>query len=91
MRLALQANMDDNHSKWSEDCMIMKLCKTHLMHYSGIRCARCEDEYVRTKKAMMQRMRKEREKEGLKRCEFWLTPEQKERVLKYVARLKRDV
>ena len=41
--------MDDNHSKWSEDCMIMKLCKTHLMHYSGIRCARCEDEYVRTK------------------------------------------
>ena len=43
------------------------------------------------KKHLMQKLRKERAAQGLKRCEFWLTQEQKERVMKYVARLKRDV
>jgi len=39
------------------------------------------------KAELMQKMRKDRATQGLKRCEFWLTPEQKERVKKYVARL----
>jgi hypothetical protein len=38
----------------------------------------------------MQKLRKERAEQGLKRCEFWLTPEQKERVKKYVARLQKS-
>lgn len=45
---------------------------------------------MKEKKHLMQKLRKERAAQGLKRCEFWLTPEQKERVLKYVARIKRD-
>lgn len=68
----------------------MKLCQSHLLHYSGTMCLRCEEENRAVKKKMMARMRLEKRHEGLKRCEFWLTPEQKERVMKYVARLKRD-
>lgn len=34
---------------------------------------------------------KERSAKGLVELRLWLTPEQKERVMKYVARLKRDV
>lgn len=45
---------------------------------------------MKEKKHLMQKLRKERAAQGLKRCEFWFTPEQKERVLKYVARFKRD-
>lgn len=73
-----------------DKCRPLKLCQRHLMHYSGIMCARCEDENAKTKKAMMKRMRTERKREGFARCEFWLTKEQKERVKKYVARIKRD-
>lgn len=54
-------------------------------------CFECSREIASIKKSMMARMRKERKDCGLLRCEFWLTPEQKERVLKYVARFKRDV
>lgn len=74
-----------------DKCRPLNLCQRHLMHYSGIMCARCEDENKEAKKIMMRRMRLEKRREGLKRCEYWLTPEQKERVLKYVARFKRDV
>lgn len=45
---------------------------------------------MKEKKHLMQKLRKDRAAQGLKRVEIWLTPEQKERVLKYVARLKRD-
>jgi len=45
---------------------------------------------MKPKAEIMAKLRKERAAQGLKRCEFWLTPEQKERVKKYVARLKRD-
>ena len=43
------------------------------------------------KSEMMARLRKERKKNGLVELRLWLTTEQKERVLKCVARLKRDV
>lgn len=45
---------------------------------------------MKPKPELMQKLRKDRAAQGLKRCEFWLTPEQKERVNKYVARIKRD-
>lgn len=43
------------------------------------------------KAELMAKLRKERAAKGLVELRLWLTPEQKERVLKYVARLKRDV
>ena len=43
------------------------------------------------KAELMARLRKERAAKGLVELRLWLTPEQKERVLKYVARFKRDV
>lgn len=42
------------------------------------------------KAELMARLRKERKKSGLVELRLWLTPDQKERVLKYVARFKRD-
>ena len=42
------------------------------------------------KAELMARLRKERSAKGLVELRLWLTPEQKERVLKYVARFKRD-
>lgn len=42
------------------------------------------------KAELMARLRKERAAKGLVELRLWLTPEQKERVKKYVARLKRD-
>lgn len=42
------------------------------------------------KAELMARLRKERAGNGLVELRLWLTPEQKERVKKYVARLKRD-
>lgn len=46
---------------------------------------------MKKKAEMMARLRKERSAKGLVELRIWLTPEQKERVLKYVARFKRDV
>lgn len=45
---------------------------------------------MKKKAEMMARLRKERSANGLVELRMWLTPEQKERVKKYVARLKRD-
>jgi len=73
-----------------DKCKGFKLCQRHLMHYSGVMCAVCERDNKRSKKLMMEKMRRDRKRDGLLRCEFWLTPEQKERVLKYVTRFKRD-
>jgi len=46
---------------------------------------------VKAKSELMAKLRKERAKAGMVELRLWLTPEQKERVLKYVARLNRDV
>ncbi len=46
---------------------------------------------MKPKSELMARIRKERAKSGLVELRLWLTPEQKERVLKYVAKFKRDV
>jgi len=45
---------------------------------------------MKTKGELMAKLRKERKKSGLVELRLWLTPEQKERVLKYVARFNRD-
>ena len=45
---------------------------------------------MKQKQEMMQKLRKDRAAKGLKRCEFWLTAKQKERVKKYVARLQKS-
>ena len=42
------------------------------------------------KAELMARLRKERSAKGLVELRLWLTPEQKERVMKCVARLNRD-
>ena len=45
---------------------------------------------MKPKAELMRNTRANRKKEGLVELRLWLTTEQKERVLKYVARLKRD-
>jgi hypothetical protein len=45
---------------------------------------------MKPKSELMARLRKERAGKGLVELRLWLTPEQKERVLKCVSRLKRD-
>lgn len=45
---------------------------------------------MKPKKELMARLRKERAAKGLVELRLWLTPAHKERVLKYVERLKRD-
>lgn len=45
---------------------------------------------MKPKAEIMARLRKERKDKGLVELRLWITPEQKERVKKYVARLKRD-
>ena len=45
---------------------------------------------MKPKAELMRNTRANRKKEGLVELRLWLTPEQKERVLKYVARFKRD-
>lgn len=44
---------------------------------------------MKPKHELMQKMRSERKKLGLIRAEFWLTPEQKQKVAAYVERIKR--
>lgn len=47
---------------------------------------------MKHKAELMARLRKERKKNGLVELRLWLTPEQKELVKKYVARItRRDV
>lgn len=46
---------------------------------------------MKPKAELMARLRKERAAKELAELRLWLTPEQKERVLKYVAKFKRDV
>lgn len=74
-----------------DKCKPFLLCQRHMMHYTGEMCEVCKRENLRSKKLMMEKMRRERKRDGLLRCEFWLTPEQKDRVFTYVARVKRDV
>lgn len=45
---------------------------------------------VPTRAEMMARLRKERIANGLVELRLWITPEHKDRVIKYVARLKHD-
>lgn len=45
---------------------------------------------MKPKAELMATLRKERKAKGLVELRLWLTLQQKERVLKYVARLKRD-
>ena len=45
---------------------------------------------MKHKAEIMRATRANRKKEGLVELRLWLMPEQRERVLKYVARLKRD-
>jgi len=45
---------------------------------------------MKPKSELMAKLRKERAAKGLVELRLWLRPEQKERVKKYVARLKRD-
>ena len=45
---------------------------------------------MKPKAELMRNTRANRKKGGLVELRMWLTPEQKERVKKYVARLKRD-
>lgn len=45
---------------------------------------------MKAKSELMAKLRKERAKAGMVELRLWLTLEQKERVLKYVARVKRD-
>ena len=51
-------------------------------------CFECDK--PQSKAVMMRRLRQDRAAAGMVRLEFWLTPEQKDRVFTYVARLKRD-
>ena len=44
----------------------------------------------KTKAELMRATRANRKKKGLVELRLWLTPEQKQRVKKYVARFKRD-
>ena len=69
----------------------MNICKSRGSHVfdETDRCFECDKPM--TKAAMMRRLRQERSAKGLVRIELWLTQEQKERVLKYVTRFKRDV
>ncbi len=46
---------------------------------------------MKPKAEIMAKLRKDRAAAGLVELRLWLTPAQKERVLKYVERLKRDV
>ena len=46
---------------------------------------------MKPKAEIMAKLRKDRAAKGLVELRLWLTPEQKERVNKYVARLNRDV
>lgn len=46
---------------------------------------------MKPKAELMRNTRANRKKEGLVELRLWLAPEQKERVLKYVAKFKRDV
>lgn len=46
---------------------------------------------MKPKAELMRNTRANRKKEGLIELRLWLTPEQRERVLKYAARLNRDV
>ena len=55
-------------------------------NYHGKRNTDC----MKPKSELMARLRKERAAKGLVELRLWLTPEQKERVLKYVEKLKRD-
>lgn len=52
--------------------------------------ATCGEKRPKTKAEMMRKTRANRKKEGLVELRLWLTPAQKERVLKYVAKFKRD-
>jgi hypothetical protein len=45
---------------------------------------------MKPKAELMKKLRKDRVAAGLVELRLWLTQEQKERVLKYVARFKRD-
>ena len=45
---------------------------------------------MKPKAEIMAKLRKDRAAKGLVELRLWLTPDQKERVLKYVARFKRD-
>jgi hypothetical protein len=45
---------------------------------------------AKRKSDLMARLRKERAGNGLVELRLWLTPEQKERTIKYVERIKRD-
>lgn len=45
---------------------------------------------MKPKSELMRATRANRKKDGLVELRLWLTPGQKERVLKYVARFKRD-
>jgi len=45
---------------------------------------------MKLKSELMAKLRKKRAAAGLVELRLWLTPEQKERVLKYVARFNRD-
>ena len=45
---------------------------------------------MKPKAEIMAKLRRERAAAGLVELRLWLTPEQKERVLKYVKRFKRD-
>jgi len=45
---------------------------------------------MKPKAELMKKLRKDRAAAGLVELRLWLTPEQKERVLKYVAQFKRD-
>ena len=53
--------------------------------------ATCGEKRPKTKAELMRNTRANRKKDGMVELRLWLTPEQKERVLKYVARFKRDV
>ncbi len=44
---------------------------------------------MKQKSELMQKMRAERKMAGLIRAEFWLTPEQKAIVMRYVGRIKK--
>ena len=54
------------------------------------KCGTVCAESMKPKAELMRATRAARKKEGLVELRLWLTPEQKERVLKYVARIKRD-
>lgn len=67
----------------------MKICKARWQHtYDeyGL-CFECDK--PQSKAAMMRRKRAEYTDAGMVRAEFWLTPEQKQKVSAYVERIKR--